>query len=120
MAIQILLYLALLYEKQVSFQRKNSIEHAILQLTRDITGSFAKGEYTHGVFIDLSKAFDTIDHQTLIKKLQYDGIDGTALKWFKNYLSNRKQYMSSQEVSENCLDVICGVPRDLYPNHVFS
>ena len=70
----------LLYEKQFGFQRNNSTEHAILPLTRDIRGSFEKGEYTLGVFIDLSKAFDTVDHQILIKKLQYYGIDGTALK----------------------------------------
>ena len=49
----------LLYEKQFRFQRNNSTEHAILQLTRDITDCFEKGEYTLGVFIDLSKAFDT-------------------------------------------------------------
>ena len=61
----------LLYEKQFGFQRNNSTEHTILQLTRDITDSFEKGEYTLGVFIDLSKAFDTADHQILIKKLQY-------------------------------------------------
>ena len=99
----------LLYEKQFGFQRNNSSEHAILQLTRDITDTFEKGEYTLGVFIDLSKAFDTVDHQILIKKLQYYGIDGTALKWFKSYLSNIKQYISSQDVPENCLDIICGV-----------
>ena len=93
------------------FQRNNSTEHAILQLTRDITSSFEKGEYTLGVFIDLSKAFDTVDHQILIKKLQYYGIDGTALEWFKSYLSNRKQYISTQEKSESCLDIICGVPQ---------
>ena len=52
------------YEKQFSFQRNNSTEHAILQLTRGIH----------------SKAFDTADHQTLIKKLKYYGIDGTTLK----------------------------------------
>ena len=46
----------LLYEKQFGFQRNNSTEHAILQLTRDITSSFEKGEYTLGVFIDLSKS----------------------------------------------------------------
>ena len=61
----------------------------MLQFTRDITSSFEKGEYTLGVFIDLSKAFNTVDHQILIKK-QYYGIDGTALEWFKSYLSNRK------------------------------
>ena len=101
----------LLYEKQFGFRRNNSTEHAILPLTRDITGSFEKGEYTLGVFIDLSKAFDTVDHQVLTKKLQYYGIDGTALKWFKSYLSNRKQYTFSQELSENCLDIICAFPQ---------
>ena len=101
----------LLYEKQFGFQINNSTEHAILQLTRDITDSFEKGEYTHGVFVDLSKAFDTVDHQILIKKLQYYGIDGTALEWFKSYLSNTKQYISSQDVSENNLDIICGIPQ---------
>ena len=99
----------LLYEEQFGFQRNNSSEHAILQLTRDITDTFEKGEYTLGVFIDLSKAFDTVDHQILIKKLQYYGIDGTALEWFKSYLSNIKQDISSQDVPENCLDIICGV-----------
>ena len=45
----------------------------------------------------------------LIKKLQYYGIDGTALDWFWSYLSNRKQYISFQDISESCLDIICGV-----------
>ena len=76
---------------QFAFQINNSTEHIILQLTRDITCSFEKGEYTLGVFIDLPKAFDTLDHQILIKKFQYYGTDGTALEWFKNYLSDRKQ-----------------------------
>ena len=80
----------LLYEKQFCFQRSNLTEHAILQLTRATTGSFEKGEYTLGLFIDLSKGFD---HQILIKKLQYYGIDGIALEWFKSYLSNRNQYI---------------------------
>ena len=69
---------------------------------------FEKGEYTLEVFIDLSKAFNTVDHQILIKKLQYYGIDGTALEWFKSYLSNRKQYIFSQDISKTCLDNICG------------
>ena len=56
----------LIYEKQFGFQRSNSTEHVILQLTRDITSSFEKEEYIPGVFIDLSKAFDTVDHHILI------------------------------------------------------
>ena len=102
---------SLLYEKQFGFQRNNSAEHAILQLTRDITSSFEKREYTLGVSIDLSKAFDTLDHQILIKKLHYYGNDGTALEWFESYLRNRKQYISSQDISKSCLDIICGVPQ---------
>ena len=52
-----------------------------------------------------------MDHQILIKKIQYYGIAGTALVWFKSYLSNRKQYISSQDISKNCLDIICGAPQ---------
>ena len=59
----------LLYEKQFDFQRNNSTEHAVLQLTIYITGFSEKGEYTVGVFINLSKSLDTADHQILIKNL---------------------------------------------------
>ena len=96
-------YKGLLYEKNLVFK-----EIAQLQLIRDVTGSFEKGEYTLGVFIDLSKVFNTVN-QVLIKKLQYYGIDGTAVEWFKSYCSNRKQYISSHDVSKNCLDIICRV-----------
>ena len=84
-----------MYEKQFGFQRNNSTEQAILQLARDITSSFEKGEYTLGIFIYLSKAFNTLDYQILIKKSQYYGIDGTSLGWFKSYLSNKNQYIST-------------------------
>ena len=102
---------ALLYEKQFGFQRNNSTEHVLLKVTRDITGSFEKREYTIGVFIDPSQKFDTVDHQVLIKKFKYYESDGTALNWFKSYLSNRKQFISSQDVSKNSVDIFCGGPQ---------
>ena len=60
----------LLSDKQFGFQLNNSTEHAILQLVNDISGSFERGEHTLGLFIDLSKAFDTVDHKILISMLE--------------------------------------------------
>jgi len=101
----------LLYNKQFGFQAKNSTEHAILQFTREISKCFEKGEYTLGVFIDLSKAFDTVNHEILLKKLEYYGIRGTLLNWFKSYLENRKQFISYEDHLSLCCSIICGVPQ---------
>ena len=101
----------LLYGKQFGFQRNNSTEHAILQFTRDISKSFANGEYTLGVFIDLSKAFDTVNHHILLRKLNKYGVTGTSLAWFKSYLINRKQYIPTDEISNDFLRITCGVPQ---------
>ena len=84
----------LLYTKQFGFQKQCSTEYAILQLTKEIINSFEKNQFTLGVFIDLSKAFDTVNHKTTKStKLTYFGIEGTQLKWFQSYLHNRKQYV---------------------------
>ena len=62
------------------------------------------------MFINLSKAFDTVDHNMLLKKLETNGIVGKNLKWFKNYLNNRKQYIQiNNEEKANLLLVKCGV-----------
>ena len=83
----------MLYDQQFGFQKNHSTEHAILHLVDKLTDSFDKGQFTLGVFIDLSKAFDTVDHNILLKKLEYYGITGIYLKWFQSYLSNRVQYV---------------------------
>ena len=70
-----------------------------------------KGNYACGVFIDLQKAFDTVDHEILLKKLSYYGIRGIALTLFKSYLSDRKQFVSLNGVNSVYRTVRCGVPQ---------
>ena len=71
--------------------------------------SFDDNKFTLGVFIDLSKAFDTVDHQILLNKLKHYGIHDKNLKWFSNYLSDRKQYIQYDQINKtDCLKVKCG------------
>ena len=102
----------LLYKKQFGFQKNTSTEHAILQLIDDITKAFSDGKYTLGVFIDLSKAFDTVNHEILLKKMDLYGVRGISKKWFESYLKNRKQFVnSSDKINTTFLEIQCGVPQ---------
>ena len=103
----------ILYEKQFGFQCGHSTNDAIVQLVDKIFDSFEKEQFTLGVFIDLSKAFDTVDHSILLKKLKFYGITDKNLAWFESYLSNRKQYIEIGENSKTDLKyVTCGVPQE--------
>ena len=70
-----------------------------------------KKKVTVCVFIDLKKAFDTINHNLLLKKLAHYGVRGVANNWLASYLSNRKQYVSIDECNSDLLNVLCGVPQ---------
>ena len=82
----------LLYKYQFGFQKGKSTYMAVLTLVDTI--SLDNGDYVIGVFLDFSKAFDTVDHNILLKKLEKYGIQRAALDWFTNYLSNRLQYVT--------------------------
>ena len=106
----------LLYNKQFGFQKRHSTDHAIVQLADQIHEMFDKDIYTPGVFIDLSKAFDTVDHKILLKKLSHYGIKNESLDWVTCYLSNRKQFIGYNVNSKSALlDIVCGVPQGSIP-----
>ena len=102
----------ILYSKQFGFQNGHSTDHAVVQLVDQIIESFENNKYTLGVFIDLSKAFDTVDHSILLKKLELYGITDRNHGWLKSYLSNRRQFFQINEKEKTSLETIsCSVPQ---------
>ncbi len=71
-----------------------STDHALISLTESIKSTLDKNKFGCGIFIDLQKAFDTVNHEILLSKLEHYGIRGIALNWFQSYLSHRKQFVS--------------------------
>ena len=101
----------ILFDKQFGFRKNNSTTHALIQITELIKKSIDKGKYGCGIFIDLRKAFDTVNHEILLTKLEHYGIRGNMLDWFRSYLSKRKQYIAINCQSSELLDITCGVPQ---------
>ena len=73
-------------------------------------GAMDSSQFSIGVFVDLSKAFDTLNHKLLLTKLSHYGIRGIALDWFKSYLTNRYQYVEYNGVKSISRRIVCGVP----------
>jgi len=71
-------------------------------------------DYCAGVFIDLSIAFDTTDHTVLLTKLQHYGSRGVTLDWFRNYLTNKTQFVSIENVNSDNGRITCGVSKVHY------
>ena len=80
------------------------------QITEMIKVLIDSGKFGCGIFIDLKKAFDTVNHEILLTKLEH-GIRDNVLNWFQSYLSNRKQYVSINGISSEPLEINCGVPQ---------
>ena len=101
----------ILYFKQFGFRNSCSTSYALLSIADKIKHAIDNHDYACGVFLDLSKAFDTVNHDILIKKLEFYGIRGHANKWFLSYLTCRRQFVSINNISSKELISSYGVPQ---------
>ena len=101
----------LFYDNQYGFRRHHSTEMATLELIDRITCAMDNKQFALSIFLDLSKAFDTLDHQIVLGKLKHYGVKGTSLNLLKSYLSNRPQIVSYNNTISNKLSIETGVPQ---------
>ena len=101
----------ILYELQFGFRESHSTYLAMITLLDQIISSLDKNHFTIGLFLDFSKAFDTVNHKILLDKLEYYGIRGVANKWIESYLSERKQYTTYNGHCSPYTEIRCGVPQ---------
>ena len=103
--------LHILCDNQFGFRKNHSTTLALIDLHDKISSALDNGELAVGVFLDLSKAFDTVDHSILFDKLEHYGIRGLSLKWVKSYFSNRLQFVEYNGHVSSRNNISCGVPQ---------
>ena len=102
----------LFYESQYGFREKHSTQHALIDIVNRFQNNMDNGMFFTGVFIDLKKAFDTVDHEILLDKLYRYGIWGITLEWFSSYLKGRSQVTQIDEHVSPIKELNpCGVPQ---------
>ena len=114
MAVRLNTYLELheiIYPNPFGFRSGYSTTHSLITITESIKKTLDRNKYGCGVFIDLKKPFDTVNHKILLQKLQHYGIHGDSLAWFKSYLSDRKQYVHINGIKSEITTITCGVPQ---------
>ena len=100
-----------LFKNQFGFRKNTSTSFALIEIVERIRNSIDNKMHNCGIFIDLRKAFDTINHDILLSKMEHYGIRGITLKWFKSYLQNRKQFVFLNGVCSDIELINCGVPQ---------
>ena len=101
----------ILFEYQFGFQKGKSTHMAIITQLDRMTEALDNGDYVVGVFLDFSKAFDTVDHAILLDKMSIYGVRTIALQWFNDYLTGRSQYVTYNRFKSNNSEMRCGVPQ---------
>ena len=114
----------LLIEIQFEFCKGHSTTNALQHLVKSVNSVIDRGETPLSIFIDIRKAFDTVDFQTLLSRLESLGVGGKCLKWFESYLTGRSLKVVLSDVSSAAFRVMCGIPLGsvlgplLYPIYV--
>ncbi len=101
----------ILYKYQFEFREKYGTHLALILLENKIDTAIDDGKYSICLFLDLSKAFDTIDHKSLLTTLEHYVVRGLSLQWFANYLTDRRQYVSFNDARSITLNITCSVPQ---------
>ena len=103
---------SLLYHHQYGFRGKHGVSHPLVHFTNNIHKALNDGKFNLSIFIDLKKAFDTVNYEILLEKLSFYGVKNVENNWFRSYLTNRVQFvqlpcgtLSNQRV------LTCGVPQ---------
>ena len=100
-----------LYDLQFGFRKGTSTTHALVNLVENIKKSLDNKANVCRVFIDLQKAFDTVNHKILLDKVYHYGVRGKAHLWFESYLTDRKQRVQTDSVDSRVMKISCGVPQ---------
>ena len=100
----------IIYNLPFGFWQQHFTYHALINITENIRKALDDDNTGCGIFVDLQKVFDTVDHQILLAKLNHYGIHEVSNDWFKSYLSNRSQYVSINGYESGLAVINCGVP----------
>jgi retron-type reverse transcriptase len=98
-------------DHQYGLRKNHSTSQALLQLYNKISAAIDRKEFTVGIFLDLSKALDTVNHDILFDNLEHYGIRGVALDWMKNSFHNRLQFVQYNDTLSTFKSIRCGVPQ---------
>ena len=101
----------ILYKYQFGFRKSHSTNLALLEVVETLYANLDVDNYGLGIYLDLQKAFDTVDHNILLSKLSHYGIRGNALNWFETFLKGRKQFTSVNGACSKTSVIGCGVPQ---------
>ena len=101
----------MIYNRQFGLGNNHSTTHALIDITEKIRSALDKGIFASGIYIDTQKAFDTVDHNILMEKLEYCGIWGVPKMWLESLLTGRHQFTHIKDRSSSKLPITHGVPQ---------